>query len=623
MFTVHRDRFCEQTRLPYGTFDVVHTYFTVSFSMNIGPRALSGSTFEFVVWAPLATPVELELFAPSAQLFAMTALPNGYWRIEIEGIFDETRYRFRLSHAISRPDPASRFQPEGVQEPSAVVDHRRFAWQDQMWRGLDLSQLRIYELHVGTFTPEGTFAAIIPRLPQLVELGITAVELMPAAQFPGTRNWGYDGVYPYAVQQSYGGPRRLKELVNACHVNGLAVILDVVHNHLGPEGNYLAEFGPYFTDTYHTPWGRAINYDGAESDHVRNYFIQNALHWFRDYHLDALRLDAVHAIYDQSAHPFLQELAEEVEVFNSVTGHRHLLIAESDLNDARIISPRELGGFGLDAQWADDLHHNLHALLTGERNGYYADFGSLEQFAKCLREGYTYSGQYSAYRRRRHGNSPADRPAKQFIVCTQNHDQVGNRMHGERLSSLVSFEALKLAAAAVLLSPYVPLLFMGEEYAETAPFLYFVSHGDPGLVEAVRQGRKKEFRAFHPDAEPADPQSTETFARSRLQWELRDSSTHRIMLDYYKVLFQLRTQTPALAHLDKATLEVNCLAPQRIILLHRWHKDSHAVVLLSFNTSDVTLPAPFSDGGRPSSIPPMRAGQVPALSCRRPLPRLT
>ncbi len=394
----------------------------------------------------------------------------------------------------------------------------------------------MWELLLGT----GHFEEVIAHLDRLGALGITAIELMPVAQFPGTRNWGYDGVYPFAVQNSYGGPKGLKKLINACHQRGLAVILDVVYNHLGPEGNYLADFGPYFTDRYKTPWGSAINYDGSYSDEVRYFFIQNALEWVTEFHVDALRVDAVHGIFDFSALHFLEELTREVHVRANELNRRIHVIAESDLNDSRLIKPRELGGYGLDAQWNDDFHHALHTLLTHEQTGYYADFGHPSQLAKALKEGFVYSGEYSAYRNRRHGNSSAGLPPQRFIVSSQNHDQVGNRLSGDRLSQTVPFEKLKLAAGVVLLSPQIPLLFMGEEYGEIAPFCYFVSHSDPSLIEAVRQGRKDEFAAFQWLGEPMDPQDEATFARAKLNHELRKETRHATLYRFYQELLTLR-----------------------------------------------------------------------------------
>lgn len=446
---------------------------------------------------------------------------------------------------------------------------------------MTLERLVLYELHVGTFTPEGTFDAVVPRLPELLDLGITALELMPVAQFPGKRNWGYDGVNPFAVQASYGGPDGLKRLVDACHGMGLAVVLDVVMNHLGPEGNYLGRFGPYFTDRYRTPWGEAVNFDGPESDEVRGYFLENARHWFECYHVDGLRLDAVHAIHDESARPFLAELAGEIGRLSETCGRPLHLIAESDRNDPRLVTPAEAGGLGLDALWLDDFHHALHTLLTREHDGYYADFGRLDQLAKCYREGFAYSGEPSAYRRRRHGATSAPLPGRSFVAFAQNHDQVGNRMLGERLASLVPFEALKLAAGAVVLSPFVPLLFMGEEYGEEAPFLYFVDHGDPDLLRAVREGRRAEFRSFGWEAEPPDPADPKTFGRSTLRWELRESGRHRPLRSFYRELLRLRREVPALASLDKESLRAVPGSDDTALAVARWSGGSRVAILMN------------------------------------------
>jgi len=519
---------------------------------------------------------------------------DGYWRVTATEVRPDARYRYVLDGGPPRPDPASHAQPDDVHGPSQLVDHDAFAWGDAGWRGLATAGMILYELHVGAFTPEGTCDAVIPRLDALRKLGITAVELMPVAPFPGARNWGYDGVAPFAVHQAYGGPAGLKRLVDACHARELAVVLDAVYNHLGPEGNYLGEFGPYFTNKYTTPWGAAVNFDDAWSDGVRNFFIENALHWFSHYHIDALRLDAIHGIMDRSANPFLKELASRTAAWSAGAGRTVSLIAESDLNDARILRPPALGGDGLDAQWSDDFHHALHTLLTGEAQGYYQDFGAIAQLATAVREGFVYSGQYSRYRSRRHGNSSADRPAGQFVVYAQNHDQVGNRLHGERLSRLVSFEALKLAAGAVALAPSIPLLFMGEEYGEEAPFLYFVSHTDPGLIDAVREGRKQEFRAFRWGGEPPDPQSPETFLRSKINWAMRDDGRHRLLLELYRALFRLRKETPPLARPDRNRLEVRTVEGSRLLSVTQWTETVKVRCL--FNIGDAEADAPALDG---------------------------
>jgi maltooligosyltrehalose trehalohydrolase len=536
--------------------------------------------------------VVLHIAHPERPVVTMERRPGGYFETVVEQAPAGTLYTYRLDGGPDRPDPASRFQPSGVHGPSEVIDPA-FEWQDETWRGLPLETCVFYELHVGTFTAAGTFDAIIPRLDELRELGVNFLELMPVAQFPGSRNWGYDGVCLFAVQNSYGGPEGLRRLVNECHRRGMGVALDIVYNHLGPEGNYLAEFGPYFTDSYRTPWGLALNFDGPESDEVRQYFIENALYWIRDFHIDALRLDAVHGIFDRSAYPFLEELGDAVHQEAARLNRPVHVIPESDLNDPRLIRPKELGGFGLDAQWADDFHHALHVLLTGERSGYYEDFDGLGSLARVMREGFVYTGQYSQFRRRRHGASPGDLPGQRFVVFSQNHDQVGNRMLGERLSSLASFEALKLAAAAVLLSPYVPLLFMGEEYGEVAPFLYFVSHSDAGLVDAVRRGRTQEFAGFAWRGEPPDPQVEETFLRSKLHWELRNDGEHRTLRLYYRELLRLRREVGPLRTLNRRTLEVVGVDESQVLLVRRWRDEDEVLVVLCFAESDgrVRLPA--------------------------------
>jgi len=549
---------------------------------GLGATHLGGHRCRLLVWAPRAEQVEVRLVGSRERVMPMAPVERGYHFASVDGVDPGDLYLYRLNGRTERPDPASYYQPQGVHGPSQVVDLSSFVWEDEQWFGLPLQDYIIYELHVGTFTPEGTFDAIIPRLDQLRNLGVTAIEIMPVAQFPGSRNWGYDGVYPFAVQDSYGGPEGLKRLVNACHMRGLVTIMDVVYNHLGPEGNYLADFGPYFTDLYRTPWGAAINFDGAGSDEVRRFFIENALYWITEFHVDALRLDAIHGIRDFSARTFLEELGISVHDEGERLNRRLYVIAESNFNDARVILPRYLGGYGLDAQWNDDFHHSLHTLLTGERSGYYEDFHGLADLTEAFREGFVYTGQYSAYRQRRHGNSSRLAHACQFVVSVQNHDQVGNRMKSERLADLVSFDTLKLAAGALLLSPFVPLLFMGEEYGEIAPFFYFISHSDPELVEAVRKGRKEEFAAFGWRAEVPDPQDEATFQRSRLQWENREGGQHRVLLDLYTELIRLRKELPALRHLSKEDEEVAGFEDSKVLLLRRWAGEEQAFVAFNF-----------------------------------------
>ncbi|NUQ22280.1 MAG: malto-oligosyltrehalose trehalohydrolase [Gemmatimonadaceae bacterium] len=500
----------------------------------------------FSVWAPKAKRVEVVIEGEDTRSVVLEAREGGAFEGRVPGVGAGTDYRFRLDGGEPRPDPVSRWQPEGVHGPSRVVDPAAFRWSDAGWRGLAMADYVIYELHVGTFTAEGTFDAAIARLGELKASGVTAIEIMPVAEFPGARNWGYDGVSLYAPHSAYGGPEGLRRLVDAAHGAGLAVVLDVVYNHVGPEGNYLPLYGPYFTETYKTPWGPAVNYDGADSPEVRRFVIENALYWVTEYHVDALRLDAIHGIYDFGAKHVLAELVERVHAQGEALGRNVVVIAESDLNDPKVVRPPEVGGYGFDAQWSDDFHHAVHALLTEEDKGYYADFGGVEPLATAIAERFHYAGRYSRHRRRHHGAPSHDVSGDHFVIAIQNHDQVGNRAAGERLSALVSFPRQKLAAALLLLSPYIPLIFMGEEYGETNPFQYFVSHGDAQLVESVRAGRKKEFEAFGWGDEVPDPQSEETFQRSKLDWTSRERSPHRELRALYRDLLALRRREPAL-----------------------------------------------------------------------------
>jgi maltooligosyltrehalose trehalohydrolase len=482
--------------------------------------------------------------------------PLGYFRAVVDGVEPGCRYLYRLDGGETRPDPASRFQPDGVHAASQVSDPTAFRWTDQSWKGVALRETVFYEVHVGTHTRGGTLTALLPHLDRLADLGITTIELMPLSQFPGGRNWGYDGVFPFALQNSYGGVADLQEFVNAAHAKKLAVCLDVVYNHLGPEGNYLNEYGPYFTDFYHTPWGSALNFDGRQSDDVRHFFMESALYWLEHFHIDALRLDAVHSIYDASANPFLAELSNQVRDLSKRLGREIVLIAESDLNDARVVLPTgtEAEGLGMGGQWSDDFHHSLHTLLTGENAGYYADFGTIHHLAKTISNGWYYDGIYAPHRERRHGNSPRKLEPKQFVVCIQNHDQVGNRALGDRISQLTDFEGLKLVAGVTTLSPFTPLLFMGEEYGEKAPFQYFTSHGDPALVEAVRKGRQAEFSNFGWKGEIPDPQSEATFERSRLDHSLAAQEPHRTLWLFYIQLLEYR-RTRRLGNVKPSAVE--------------------------------------------------------------------
>ncbi len=562
--------------------------------MKIGANYGDSNACKFSVWAPHVKNVSLKLLTPSERLVPMERNAQGYWKVNVNDCLPGTLYYYNLDHNRDRPDPASYAQPDGVHMASQVIDHHSFQWEDNDWTGIDKREMIIYEIHIGTFTDEGTFSSAVHRLDDLQELGINAIEIMPVSQFPGSRNWGYDGVYPFAVQNSYGGPEGMKGFVNACHNRGIAVILDVVYNHLGPEGNYIRDFGPYFTDKYKSPWGQAINFDGVYNQDVRTYFIENALYWFEHYHCDALRLDAIHGIYDKSDRPFLLELSERVREYSSRKGCTYYLMAESDLNDANAARLSVKGGLGLDVLWCDDFHHALHTLIADEEGGYYVDYGSVGHLEKSLREGFVYSGEYSKFRKRNHGNSSKDLPAECFIVFIQNHDQVGNRMQGERIASLVSFEARKMAAGTIILSPYIPLLFMGEEYGETSPFMYFTSHSDPDLVNAIREGRKKEFEQFKWHSDPDDPQSINTFMKSRIDWSKRESGDHKILLDFYTQLIRLRKKITALSALDKNSLKVTGDEKNKVITVERWQGNDRVLILINLNRSDVSV-APFGN----------------------------
>jgi maltooligosyltrehalose trehalohydrolase len=500
----------------------------------------------FRVWAPIAKQVEVKI---GSDLFGMTAKEGGWWSAELPLDGAGIDYMFVIDRGGPLPDPRSPWQPNGIHGPSRTVDHAAFRWTDQHWQAPALSSAIFYELHVGTFTREGTFIAAIDKLDYLADLGVTHIELMPIAEFSGNRGWGYDGVDLYAPHHVYGEPDDLKRLINACHARGLAIFLDVVYNHLGPAGNYLARFGPYFTRRYATPWGQAMNFDGPGSDEVRRFSCDNALMWLRDYHFDGLRIDAVHAIVDTSAVHFLEQLACEVTKLQAQTGRDLPLIAESDLNDPRVVRRQEIGGYGIHAQWSDDFHHALHCVLTEERAGYYRDFGALADLAKALQRVFVYDGRYSAFRRRRHGRPPSGLSGHSFLGYLQTHDQIGNRAKGERSSHLMNVGRLKIAAALVLTAPFIPMLFQGEEWGATSPFLYFTDHEDPELGRNVTEGRRREFTAFgwNPEEIP-DPQAVETFERSKLNWSEPDKEPHAGLLIWHRRLMELRRRIPALSN---------------------------------------------------------------------------
>ena len=534
------------------------------------------------VWAPEAKQVQLK--TDQLQL-ALAQEEMGYWSASTDAIVPGDRYQMAIDGQLF-PDPASLSQPEGVHGRSEVLN-LSCEWQDANWRNPALEDYIIYEVHTGTFSEAGTFEGIAARLDHLLELGITAVEIMPVAAFPGERNWGYDGVFPFAVQHSYGGARGLQEFIQLCHAKGLAVILDVVYNHLGPEGNYLPEFGPYFTSKYQSPWGAAINFDDANCDGVRQFVIENVLMWFRDFHVDALRLDAVHAIKDYSALHLLQEIRQYTDELMQESGKVHYLLAECDLNDPRYISPVSNNGMGMDGQWVDEFHHALRRSAGEEARGYYADFSGVADLAKSFEDAYVYTGAYSQERKRRFGQPATGHPGRQFIVFSQNHDQVGNRMLGERSSQLYSFGMQKLMAAAVLFSPYVPLLFMGEEWAASSPFLYFVSHGDETLIQQVREGRSAEFAEMHAGGTAPDPQDPETFEASKLKWTELSSAPGQQLFNWYKLLIGLRKSEPMLRCQEHSITKTHVYEEERCLVLERSATDSGSLICCFLNFSAV------------------------------------
>jgi maltooligosyltrehalose trehalohydrolase len=512
---------------------------------------------DFAVWAPLARRVELDL-GPGRPTSAMHPGTDGWWHLEVDDAGHGTDYGFRLDGDEMLPDPRSAWQPHGVHGLSRVFDPGLHPWSDADWPGLDVLGAVFYELHIGTFTPAGTLDAAVEHLDHLVDLGVDVVELMPVAAMPGRHGWGYDGVGLYAVHEPYGGPAALQRFVDACHVRGMGVCLDVVYNHLGPEGDYLPWFGPYFHEDRATPWGEAINLDGEGSTEVRRFVCDNALRWFEDFHVDCLRLDAVHALADDSHPHLLAQMSEETAALAGKLGRPLSLVVESDLNDPRVIEPLP-AGLGMTAQWSDDFHHALHTLLTGERQGYYVDFGSPEVLARTLTEVYRHSGDHSTFRGKAWGRpvDPARHRGHHFLGYAQTHDQVGNRAAGERLGALVGPDRLAAAAALVLTSPFTPMLFMGEEWGADTPWPFFSDFGDPELVEAVRRGRQEEFSRHGWDAEVPDPQDPATRKAAVLDWAQPLTGVHARMLRWYTDLIRLRRREPDLRDDDLSGVRVD------------------------------------------------------------------
>jgi maltooligosyltrehalose trehalohydrolase len=528
---------------------------------------------EFKLWAPYAKKLAVKVNGSDEPIAMMGPDGRGWWSVAVKRAEPGMDYGFFVDDdPMPYPDPRSQRQPVGVHGLSRLYDQSAFVWNDHVWQAPPLSLAVIYEMHIGTFTSEGTFDAAIERLEYLVELGVTHVELMPVAAFPGGQGWGYDGVAIFAVADLYGGPDGLKRLINACHAHSLAVLLDVVYNHFGPVGNYTGKFAPYLTQKHCTPWGGAVNFEGSGSDEVRRFFCDNALMWMRDYHLDGLRLDAVHEFIDRSAVHFMEQLSTEVKSLSAKLQRPLVLIAESDLNDPRILRTSECGGYGMDAQWSDDFHHALFTFIHPENGGkgYYGDFGTMKQLAKALTNNFVQDGSYSIYRQRTHGRPADDLSPHQFFGYIQNHDQVGNRATGDRIAQIVGRDSAKVAAALVLTAPFIPMIFQGEEYAASTPFQYFADHEDPEMAKAVKAGRQAEFAAFgwNPDDIP-DPESVETFRRSKLKWDEIHEGEHREMLDWYRSLIRLRRGSASLQEGTPGQVKVRFDEKQRWLVMAR------------------------------------------------------
>lgn len=580
----------------------------ILWSLEFGARPQTDGSTQFRIYAPRVKNLSVKIVGGNERSIPMMRDDEDVFEARIESIGVGADYLYVIDGEKERPDPVSRWQPAGVHGPSRVVDPQGFAWTDSDWQGIPLKDYLIYELHTGTFTPEGTFEAIIPKLSYLKSLGITAIEIMPVAEFPGGRNWGYDGTYLYAPQSTYGGPEGLKKLIDASHRAGLAVVMDVVYNHLGPEGNYLGEYLPFASETYRTPWGEAINFDGSYSDGVRRFFIENALYWLTEYHVDALRLDAVHRIIDNSPRHFLEELASEFHAQATRLNRQAFIIAESDLNDVRLLKPTSTGGYGLDAQWSDDFHHSLHALLTKTTRGYFADFGRVSDLAKAITEGFVYDHRHSAFRKKIHGTSSASQPGEQFVICIQNHDQIANSYWGDRLSTLLPLSGQKLAAALLLTAPNLPMLFMGQEWGESAPFLYFTSHTDPALAEAVRVGRKEEYSSFVKEEEGGaalethefdDPQSPATFEKSKLRWQSIEDAPHAELLNFYRDLIEIRKRNAAVSNCDKELTRVVFDEAHEWIIIERGDESGkRAMLVCNLGQAPFEIPLPLRENER-------------------------
>lgn len=566
--------------------------------MKLGANIIEGNRTRFLVWAPCCEEVELKILSQPVQHIPMYKVEGGYYEAVVEGVGPGEKYVYILDGKVERSDPASRSQFLNIHEPSEVVDPCEFKWEDADWNNIPLEEYIIYELHIGTYTTEGLFCSLIEKIGYLKELGINAIELMPVAQFSGQHNWGYDGVYFFAPQKSYGGPSALKALINACHKNNIAVILDVVYNHFGAEGNNFEEFGPYYTDKYKTPWGKAVNYDGPGSEEVRRYILDNVLYWITEYHIDALRLDAIHAIFDNSPKHLLEEMSDRVRELGEKRGKKAYLIAESNLNDPKVIKPKQEGGYGLDAQWNDDFHHAVTAYFLNRKEGYFQDFGSFSQIVKAITEGFVCDGGWSIFHGCNYGSSSKGVPASNFVCFLQNHDQIANASQGKRIAASLADNPHKLAALLLFFLPNIPLIFMGQEWASTTPFYYFTNFEDPILQKAVSEGRKMEYASFNIGDDWVDPTTPEAFSSSKIDWRWEREARSVEFFNFYKKLIAMRKSHRCLFNGRSDLMNVQYDLEKKWLSIERRDEKGGAFLMIgNFTAEPQTIPLPEKFAG--------------------------
>lgn len=562
---------------------------------KIGPHFLQNGKCKFTVWAPSVADIALHIIYPENKVIPLRKTGNGYWECKLEAINSNYLYYYRINNSIERPDPASKFQPNGVSGPSRVLAHRDFRWKDKNWHIFDFKKLVIYELHIGTFSSEGTYSGVISKLDYLVDLGVNCIELMPIAQFSGSYNWGYDGAFPFAPHNSYGEPSELKKMVQSCHLKGIAVILDVVYNHLGPEGGCLDIYGPYFSNMNKTPWGKSFNFTENYSEDVKNYFYENALSWLQDYHFDGLRIDAVDYMYEYGAAPFLYELNRKVKKLSKLLGKKKYLIAESDINSHNIVASLNKGGSGFKAKWNNEYHHFNYAILTGERDKYCARYNKMENLVSFLKEGLIYHNCKTGSQKKR--KSFASYKPQQIIIYLQNHDLIGNRPNGERLSSLMGIEALKLTSGLMFILPHIPMLFMGEEYAEDVPFLFFADYQNETLLAEIENNRGKEFAKAGWTGIQISSSIQQAFINSKLKWFSEEDKNNSKIFNYYKYLILLKKTHPVLKQHKNIHTYVSCKSTSRILIYKRWWKEKQIVAIMNYSKNPAVICVQLEKGG--------------------------